>query len=95
MDFVKQENSGRYTNICIFVYMNILTHKPDLKPNQAVCFSCGNVLTSNDQYHLVTCLCGAMAIDGGDYLRIIKLKENPERTGGLSPSADLEFRVKF
>jgi hypothetical protein len=95
MDFVKTETSGRYTDICIFVYMDILTDKSDLKPNQAVCFNCGNVLTSNDQYDLVTCLCGAMAIDGGDHLRIIELKENPERTGGLSPSADLGFRVKF
>ena len=75
--------------------MDILNDKPDLKPNQAVCFNCGNVLTSNDQYHMVTCLCGAMAVDGGDDLRIIELKENPARIGGLSPSADSEFIVKF
>jgi|GEM_PF-6541049 len=75
--------------------MNILNDKPDVKSNQAVCFNCGNVLVSNDQYDLVTCLCGAMAVDGGDHLRIIELKENPARTGGLSPSADSEFTVKF
>jgi hypothetical protein len=72
--------------------MDILNDKLDLKPNQAVCFNCGNVLTSNDQYDLVTCSCGAMAVDCRDHLRIIELKENPARTGGLSPSADSEFR---
>jgi hypothetical protein len=75
--------------------MDILNDKPDLKPNQAVCFNCGNVLTSNDQYDLVTCSCGAIAIDGGDHLRIIELKENPARTSGLSPSADAAFTIKF
>ena len=75
--------------------MDILNDKADLKPNQAVCFNCGNVLTSNDQYDMVTCSCGAMAIDGGDHLRVIKLEENPARTGGLSPSADSKFTVEF
>lgn len=75
--------------------MDILTGKPYLASNQAVCFNCENVLTSNDQYDLVTCSCGAMAVDGGDSLRIIELKENPARTGGLSPLADPEFKVKF
>jgi Zn finger protein HypA/HybF involved in hydrogenase expression len=55
--------------------MDIQIDKLDLKPNQAVCFNCGNVLTSNDQYDMVTCPCGAMAIDGGDYLRVIELEE--------------------
>lgn len=86
---------GVYTDICIFVYMDISIDKPDLRPNQAVCFNCGNVLTSNDQYDLVTCSCGAIAIDGGDNLRIIEIKENPARMGGLSPSADSEFTVIF
>jgi len=75
--------------------MDILNDKSNLKPNQAVCFNCGNVLTSNDQYDMVTCLCGAMAVDGGDHLRIIELKENPARTGGLSPLADSEFMVNL
>jgi len=75
--------------------MDILNDKPDLASNQTVCFNCGNVLTSNNQYDMVTCPCGAMAVDGGDHLRIIELKENLARTGGLSPSADSEFRVKF
>jgi hypothetical protein len=55
--------------------MDIFIDKLDLKSNQAVCFNCGNVLTSNDQYDMVTCLCGAIAIDGGDNLRVIELKE--------------------
>jgi hypothetical protein len=87
--------SGVYTDICIFAYMDNLPDKPDLKPNQAVCFNCENVLTSNDQYDMVTCLCGAMAVDGGDNLRIIEFKEKPIHPDGLSPSADLGFRVKF
>jgi hypothetical protein len=95
MYFVKTETSGRYTNICIFVYMDILIGKPDLKSNQAVCFNCGNVLTSNDQYDMVTCSCGAVAVDGEDHLRIIEFKENPVRTSGLSPSADAAFTVIF
>lgn len=75
--------------------MDISTDKPDLASNQAVCFNCGNVLTSNDQYDIVVCSCGAMAIDGGYHLRIIELKEDPTRTGDLSPSADAAFIVKF
>lgn len=75
--------------------MDILTNKSDLKPNQAVCFNCGNVLTSNDQYDMVTCSCGAIAVDGGDHLRIIEFKENPAHTSGLSPSADAAFTIKF
>jgi len=75
--------------------MDILSGKLDLKPNQAVCFNCGNVLTSNDQYDMVTCSCGAMAIDGGNNLRIIELKENPALSSGLSTSADSEFKVNF
>jgi hypothetical protein len=75
--------------------MDILTGKPDLKPNQAVCFNCGNVLTSNSQYDMVVCSCGAMAVDGGNNLRILELKENPARSGGLSPSADGAFTVRF
>ena len=75
--------------------MHISIDKLDLKPNQAVCFNCGNVLTSNGQYDMVTCSCGAMAIDGGDHLRVIELEKNPARTGGLSPLGDSEFTVKF
>lgn len=75
--------------------MDILTDKADLKPNQAVCFNCGNTLISNNQYDLVTCSCGAMAVDGGDHLRVIELKENPARNDGLSPSADSTFTVRF
>jgi len=74
--------------------MDILKDKPDLEPNQAVCFNCGNVLTSNGQYDMVVCPCGAMAVDGGYHLRIIELKENPTRTGGLSPSDEIAFMVK-
>lgn len=55
--------------------MDILTGKPDLTSNQVVCFNCGAVLTSKDQYDMVVCLCGAMAVDGGNNLRIIKLSE--------------------
>ena len=73
--------------------MDILTDKPDLEPNQAVCFNCTNVLTSKSQYDMVICSCGALAIDGGNHLRIIELKENPARTDGLSPSADDKFTV--
>lgn len=75
--------------------MDILTDKPDLNTNQAVCFNCGNILTSNGQYDMVVCSCGAMAVDGGNNLRIIELRKNPAHTRGLSPSADLEFRVEF
>jgi len=66
--------------------MDILTGKPDLKPNQAVCFNCGNVLTSNSQYDMVVCSCGAMGVDGGYHLRIIEFKENPKRNGDLFTS---------
>jgi hypothetical protein len=90
----KDGNPGVYTNICIFVYMNSLTDKCDLKPNQAVCFNCGNLLTSNDQYNMVTCSCCAMAVDGGKHLRVIELKENTSRTGGLPPD-DNGFTVKI
>ncbi|MFD2289226.1 hypothetical protein GJU39_21980 [Pedobacter petrophilus] len=69
--------------------------KPDLEANQAVCFNCKKVLTSKDQYDMVVCSCGAIAIDGGCNLRIIELIENPARTGGLSPSADSGFMIKF
>lgn len=75
--------------------MDILTGKPDLKANQAVCFNCRNVLTSNSQYDMVVCLCGAMAVDGGYHLRIIELKGNPARARYLSPSADDAFTVNF
>lgn len=75
--------------------MDILTGKPDLKANQAVCFNCKTVLTSKDQYDMVLCLCGAMAVDGGYHLRIIELKENPAHNGGLPPTADNGFMVKF
>ncbi|GGI29448.1 MULTISPECIES: DUF7695 domain-containing protein [Pedobacter] len=75
--------------------MEILIGKPDLESNQAACFNCGNVLTSNGQYDMVVCSCGAMAVDGGDNLRIIEIKENPARTSGLSPSADAAFTIKF
>jgi hypothetical protein len=75
--------------------MDILNDKLDLNSNQAVCFNCGNVLTSNDQYDMVTCLCGAIAIDGGDNLRVIEFKENPARTRDLSPSADPGFTISF
>jgi hypothetical protein len=71
--------------------MDSLTGKPDLEPNQAVCFNCGNVLTSKDQYDMVVCLCGAMAIDGGYNLRIIEFKENPTRPGNLLSSDDDAF----
>jgi hypothetical protein len=84
-----------YTNIQISVYVHSLTGKPDLKPNQAVCFNCGNVLTSNSQYDMVVCSCGAMGVDGGYHLRIIGLKENPARIGDLAHSADDAFTVKF
>lgn len=75
--------------------MDISIDKLDLELNQAVCFNCGNILTSTHQHDMVTCSCDAIAIDGGDHLRIIELKENPDRTGGLSPSADSEFTVYF
>jgi len=75
--------------------MDILTGKPDLKPNQAVCFNYKAVLTSRDQYDMIICSCGAMAIDGGYHLRVIKLKENSASTGDLSPSADGSFTVQF
>jgi hypothetical protein len=75
--------------------MDILTEKPDLKSNQAVCFNCGNVLTSHTQYYMVICSCGAMAVDGGNNLRIIDLIENLTRKSNLSPSADDTFIVKF
>lgn len=75
--------------------MDTLKEKPDLEANQAVCFNCKAVLTSKDQYDMVICSCGAMAVDGGRNLRIIELKDNPTRTGGLSPSADDAFTVKF
>lgn len=61
--------------------MDTLTNNQNLKPNQGVCFNCGNVLTSNSQYDMVVCPCGAIAVDGGDQLRIIELIENPTRTG--------------
>lgn len=60
--------------------MDILTGKPDLKPNQAVCFNCRKVLTSKHQYDMVVCSCGAMAVDGGYHLRIINFKESPTST---------------
>lgn len=75
--------------------MDILTDKPDLEPNQAVCFNCSKVLTSKSHYDMVICSCGAIAVDGGNNLRIIELKENPARTGGLSPSADTTFTVNL
>jgi hypothetical protein len=75
--------------------MDSLTGKPDLNSNQAVCFNCRNVLNSNTQYDMVVCSCGAMAVDGGNYLRIVELRENPARTGGLSPTDDTRFKVIF
>jgi len=75
--------------------MDILIGKLDLEPNQAVCFNCGKILTSEHQYDMVVCTCGSMAVDGGNNLRIIELKENPARTCGLSPSADSLFKVRF
>lgn len=75
--------------------MDILTGKPDLKPNQAMCFNCRNVLTSNSQYDMVVCSCGAMAVDGGNNLRIIELKENPARNGELLPSTNSGFILRF
>ena len=68
--------------------MDTLKEKPDLKENQAVCFNCKAVLTSRDQYDMVVCSCGAMAVDGGNNLRIIELKENPSHSSGLSASHD-------
>ena len=68
--------------------MDIPTDKPDLASNQAMCFNCGNVLTSKSQYDMVACSCGAMAVDGGKNLRIIEPKENPDRMSGLSASPD-------
>jgi hypothetical protein len=59
--------------------MDILTGKLHLASNEAVCFNCGNVLTSKYQYDLVTCSCGAMAIDGGDNLRVINLTEDSSK----------------
>lgn len=75
--------------------MDSLIGKPDLKPNQAVCFNCGKVLTSKHQYDMEVCLCGAMAVDGGINLRIIELKKNLDCSNGLLPSADATFTVKF
>ena len=75
--------------------MDSLTGKPDLEPNQAVCFNCENVLTSNSQYDMVVCSCGAMGVDGGYHLRIIELKENLAHTGDLSLSDDSIFTVRF
>jgi len=75
--------------------MDILKDKPDLEPNQAVCFNCSRVLTSNSEYDMVVCSCGAIAVDGGYHLRIIELKENHTRTSALSPSADSAFTVKI
>jgi hypothetical protein len=71
--------------------MNISIDKLDLEPNQAVCFNCGDVLTSNDQYDLVTCSCGAMAVDGGYNLRVIELKENTSKQNFSSE----EFMIIF
>lgn len=68
--------------------MDIQKKQPDLLPNQAVCFNCGAVLTSRHEHDFVVCSCGYMAVDGGESLRIIELKENPARTGGLSASHD-------
>ncbi|GGC75796.1 hypothetical protein GCM10011387_31970 [Pedobacter quisquiliarum] len=75
--------------------MDILTDKPDLASNQAVCFNCENVLTSKDQYDMVLCSCGAMAVDGEYHLRIIEIKENPAHNGGLPPLAKNGFIMKF
>jgi hypothetical protein len=75
--------------------MDTSMKRPDLVPNQAVCFNCEKVLTSKDQYDMVVCLCGAMAIDGGCHLRIIELKINLDYGNGLSPMADTAFTVKF
>jgi hypothetical protein len=71
--------------------MDSSMEKPDLIANQAVCFNCGKILTSNDQYDMVVCLCGSMAVDGGNNLRIIELKDNPNCTRGLSASAKAVF----
>jgi hypothetical protein len=81
--------------MCIFVYMDILTDKLDLAPNQAVCFNCGNILTSKDQYNMVVCSCGAMAVDGGYHLRIIELKENTGTNKSLLPSTYEAFTVNL
>lgn len=75
--------------------MDTKEDKRDLLPNQAVCFNCKNILTTKDQYDMVICPCGAMAVDGGNNLRIIELKENPSHTGGLSSLEDAVFTVNF
>lgn len=86
---------GVCMDICIFVYMDTKEEKLNLLPNQAVCFNCRKVLTSNDQYDMVVCACGAMAVDGGNNLRIIELRETPYRTGGLSSLTDASFTIKI
>ena len=63
--------------------MDSLTDKTDLNSNQAICFNCGSILTSNYQYDMVVCSCGAMAVDGGSHLRIIYLKANTTSNSSL------------
>lgn len=45
----------------------------ELKKNQFQCPRCKEVLTSKSNYDLQKCTCGALAIDGGNNLRVIEL----------------------
>ncbi len=44
-----------------------------MKKNQYECPRCKEVLTSKHNYDMQKCSCGALAIDGGENLRIIEL----------------------
>lgn len=44
-----------------------------MEKNQYECPRCKEVLTSNHNYDMQTCSCGALAIDGGENLRVIEL----------------------
>jgi len=44
-----------------------------MEKNQYECPRCKEVLTSKHNYDMQKCSCGALAIDGGENLRVIEL----------------------
>lgn len=44
-----------------------------MEKNQYKCPRCNEVLTSKHNYDMQKCSCGALAIDGGENLRVIEL----------------------
>jgi len=44
-----------------------------MRRNQYQCPRCKEVLTSTHAHDLQKCSCGALAIDGGDHLRVIEV----------------------